>query len=169
MPEAIVRGADAAPQLDEARAFEEQLTMHGRDGLRLARWFGHSPQDAADVVQEAAILAWRYRATRHGEWRPWFFAIVRRVASRQKTRWTLIPVSWRAAETPIDEGFFGVSDVAIAMARLPARQRAAVWLRFGEDLAYRDVSRVLGVREAAAKMLVSRGRAALRRAMSTQL
>ena len=38
MPEAIVRGANAAPQLDEARAFEEQLTMHGRDGLRLARF-----------------------------------------------------------------------------------------------------------------------------------
>jgi DNA-directed RNA polymerase specialized sigma24 family protein len=144
------------------RTFEENLERYGLDAFRLARFLGRSPEDAADVVQEAAILAWRYRATLRGEWRPWFLAIVRRVAHRRQSRWPLIPWSWQPEPSGNETDWLGPSEVQVAMAKLPRRQRAAVWLRYGQDLAYRDVGVVMGLREAAAKQLVARARAALR-------
>ena len=149
--------------VDEVRDFEDELAAVAPKALRLARYLGSDPQDAADVVQQAALQAWRYRSTRRGEWKPWFFSIVRRVAHRRHTRWTLIPSFWQPAGDDAARDSLGDTDVARAMSRLPRRQRAAVWLRYGEDLAYADVSRILGIREGAAKMLVARGRTQLRR------
>jgi RNA polymerase sigma-70 factor, ECF subfamily len=160
--------ANRVASADDVRAFEEQLKAHAVDGLRLARYLGSESQDAADVVQEASILAWRYRKTRRGEWKPWFLSIVRRVAHRRLEKWTLIPTFWQPASDSTGQDFFGGSEVAVALARLPRRQRAAVWLRYGQDLAYRDVGEVLGIREAAAKMLVARGRAAMKAELETR-
>ena len=158
-------GHESAVATDEIRDFEQRLLAHGIDGFRLARYLGRSPQDAADVVQEASILAWRYRATRRGEWKPWFLAIVRRVAHRRQKAWVLIPSFWQPdSGAGVDE--LGASDLAQAMAGLPRRQRAAVWLRYGQDLTCGDVGRILGIRESAAKMLVARGRAAIRAALT---
>lgn len=153
---------------DDVHAFEEQLASHAQDGLRLARYLGKQSQDAADVVQEASILAWRYRRTRRGEWKPWFLSIVRRVAHRRQESWTLIPWFWHPASESSGPDFLGDSEVAVALAHLPRRQRAAVWLRYGQDLTYRDVGQVLGIREAAAKMLVARGRAAMKTELGSQ-
>lgn len=49
-----------------------------------------------------------------------------------------------------------------ALARLPSTQRAAIVLRFYEDLPVRDVAALLGVREGTVKSLVHRGLARLR-------
>ena len=167
MPNVLTKDSSAkiAPLqvVDEVRDFEDQLAAGALQAMRLARYLGNDPQDAADVVQEAALLAWRYRHTRRGEWKPWFLSIVRRVAHRRHSRWTLIPYFWQPAGQEAATELPGESNVARAMSRLPRRQRAAVWLRYGEDLAYGDISRILGIREGAAKMLVARGRAQLRR------
>lgn len=50
-----------------------------------------------------------------------------------------------------------------ALASLPARQRAALVLRFYEDLPEADIARVLGCRPGTVKSLISRGLAQLRR------
>lgn len=49
-----------------------------------------------------------------------------------------------------------------ALARLPSGQRAALVLRFYEDLPVREVAELLGVREGTVKSLVHRGLARLR-------
>jgi DNA-directed RNA polymerase specialized sigma24 family protein len=154
--------AEIVTDVAEDRTFEDNLERYGLDAFRLARFLGRTPEDAADVVQEAAILAWRYRKTLRGEWRPWFLAIVRRVAHRRQSGWTLVPWSWQPDPGGIETDWLGPSDVQVALARLPRRQRAAVWLRYGQDLAYREVGVVMGMRESAAKQLVARARAALR-------
>ena len=167
MPDVLTKESSAkiAPLqvVDEVRDFEAQLAADALQAMRLARYLGSDPQDAADVVQEAALLAWRYRHTRRGEWKPWFLSIVRRVAHRRHARWTLIPYFWQPAGDDAADDSLGDSTIARALSRLPRRQRAAVWLRYGEDLAYSDISRILGIREGAAKMLVARGRTQLRR------
>ena len=48
----------------------------------------------------------------------------------------------------------------LAVQRLPARQREIVLLRYVAELSFRDVARVLGISEGAARMRVTR---ALRR------
>lgn len=51
-----------------------------------------------------------------------------------------------------------------ALRRLPAAQRAAVTLRYLDDLSVRQVAAILGRSEGAVESLLSRGREALRRA-----
>jgi RNA polymerase sigma-70 factor (ECF subfamily) len=51
-----------------------------------------------------------------------------------------------------------------ALRRLPAAQRAAVTLRYLDDLSVRDVATILGRSEGAVESLLSRGRETLRRA-----
>lgn len=50
-----------------------------------------------------------------------------------------------------------------ALANLPATQRAAIILRYVDDLPVREVARLLGRSEGAVESLLSRGRDALRR------
>jgi RNA polymerase sigma-70 factor (ECF subfamily) len=54
-------------------------------------------------------------------------------------------------------------ELAAALAALPAMQRAAIVLRYLDDLPVREVARVLGRSEKAVESLLSRGRDALRR------
>jgi RNA polymerase sigma-70 factor (sigma-E family) len=56
-----------------------------------------------------------------------------------------------------------------ALASLPARQRAALVLRFYEDLSERDTASVLGCSLAAVKSLVARGSGALRDVLSQRV
>ena len=53
-------------------------------------------------------------------------------------------------------------ELVAAMRELPARQRAALWLRYCDDLSVSDVARIMGCRETAAKQLLQRGRDGLR-------
>ncbi|GAB3908106.1 hypothetical protein GCM10029964_107340 [Kibdelosporangium lantanae] len=53
-------------------------------------------------------------------------------------------------------------DVLRALARLPARQRATVVLRYWEDLPVEDVAKLLGCGPGTVKSQAARGLAALR-------
>lgn len=54
-------------------------------------------------------------------------------------------------------------ELAAALANLPTAQRAAIILRYLDDLPVREVARLLGRSEGAVESLLSRGRDALRR------
>ena len=53
-------------------------------------------------------------------------------------------------------------DLVAAMRSLPSRQRAAVWLRYGEDMTTSQVAAVMRVSDVAARQLLKRGRDGLR-------
>lgn len=59
-------------------------------------------------------------------------------------------------------------DVADALRRLPAAQRAALVLRYLDDQPVREVARLLGRSEGAVESLLSRGREALRRTLGDE-
>src|SRR5256885_7106328 len=144
------------------RVFDAEFAEVQRSAYLLARRLGRSPDDALDTVQDAAERAWRYRATRHGPFRPWFLAIVFRTAARPRLRSLPLPERWRPAPAPelVSEHD---PDLMAALGRLPVRQRAALWLRYCEDMSTADVARVLRTTEAATKQLLLRSREALRR------
>jgi RNA polymerase sigma-70 factor (ECF subfamily) len=158
----VGKSSGVTPTTNDDQTFTDNLNRHGFDAFRLARFLGSTPEDAADVVQEASILAWRYRHTRRGEWRPWFLSIVRRVAHRRRRTLLVVPKFWEPA--PADNSFdsFGDSEVAAVMNQLPRRQRVAILLRYVQDLTFKDVGIVLGLRESAARQLVARAYANLR-------
>jgi RNA polymerase sigma-70 factor, ECF subfamily len=152
----------------EADTFARDLSDAAATALRLARTAGCSADEAADVVQEAAISAWRHREQRIGEFRPWFLAIVHRRALRRRKPLPLLPAFWspRATEWPQEGGID--PDLAAAMRALPQRQRTALWLRYGCDMSTTDTAGVLGTSETACKQLLLRARAALRRRLEKE-
>lgn len=145
--------------------FETSLKAATFPAIRLAQSLGVGVDDASDVVQQAALQAWRYRDTLRGDFQPWFLTIVCRLAKRNRS-WLTLPVFWHhSAAWP--RATSGEPDLASALRKLPSNQRAALWLRYGSDLAIADVARILGVRESAAKQLLYRARAALRRELKS--
>jgi DNA-directed RNA polymerase specialized sigma24 family protein len=152
--------------LDDRREFEAAYRDVSRSAFLLARQLGRGTDEALDIVQNAALRAWRYRSTRTGEFRPWFLAIVYRQSRSHVPSWVPLPASWDpAAPDPIATSL----DAALvaAMRELPGRQRAALWLRYCEDMAIRDVARIIGCSEPAAKQLLMRGREALRQKLQS--
>jgi len=146
---------------DERAKFEADFRDVSRSAFLLARQLGRDTDAAADVVQEAALRAWTYRRTRTGEFRPWFLAIVYRAARGRIRDWVPLPAAWDAAApdpiaTAIDP------ELLQALRALPPRQRAAMWLRYCEDMSTSDVARIIRCTEPAAKQLLMRAREALR-------
>lgn len=146
-------------------AFAADLRAASDAAFRLSRSLGLSPEDAADVLQDASIRAWRHRATRRGAFRPWFLTITYREARRPRRRWLTVPTSWSTAHTaPPVENLR--PDVLTSLQTLPARQRVALSLRYDADLSVAGVATVMGISEPAAKQLLARARASLRHALS---
>jgi len=153
---------------DEPRQFETAFRQVSRSAFLLARQLGRSTQEAQDIVQEAALRGWRYRSTRTGDFRPWFLTIVYRLSRRRIPAWMPLPAGW---DPPAPDNLRSEIDpeLVAAMRRLPSRQRAALWLRYIDDLAVADVAKVMGCSETAAKQLLLRGREGLRAHLTSRL
>lgn len=155
--------------------FEAYVAARGTALLRLAYILTGNRSDAQDVVQEAlsrAIPRWE-RIQRADD--P--DAYVRRMVVNAHISW------WRKfkrRESPVDEVFVpgvqaGADDVVetragdeqlwAACRGLPKDQRAAVVLRYYEQLSYAEIAAMTGVAEATARSRVHRGLATLRTTM----
>ena len=158
--------AVVAVRVDERGEFEAAFREVRRSAFLLARHLGRDTEAATDIVQEAALRAWRYRSSRTGEFQPWFLAIVYRLCRGPVPEWLPLPRAWdRAAPDPIETAMD--ADLLAALRTLPPRQRAALWLRYCDDLATADVARILHCTEPAAKQLLLRARDALRERLET--
>jgi RNA polymerase sigma factor (sigma-70 family) len=146
--------------------FQLTLDMH-RDSL--ARFIAATvgPTDADDILQETLISALRaYPRLREGSnVRAWLFTIARNKALDEYRARARRPV-------PVASEDLGGRAVAVAdrpdedlwasVRELPGKQRAAVVLRFVNDLPHREIARVLDCSEAAARRSLHEGLAKLR-------
>ena len=132
----------------------------------MIRSLGLTPSDAADVLQEASIRAWRHRDQRRGEFRPWFISIAYHEARRPRRRWLTRPAFWNAPieAADADEELDAVLKV---LPSLPKRQRIVLSLRCDGGLSTREAALVMGISEPAAKQLLARARESLRRGLET--
>ena len=163
---------DAVPrQLHAARAdadFREFVSSRGRALLRSAVLLTGNLADAEDLVQSA--LAKTYQAWDRIEDRNALDGYVRRAMVNTHISW------WRRRrvdEYPTDEipdqpaadesGNSELHDtLQRAIDRLPQRMRAAVVLRYFEDMTEAEVADILGVSQGTVKSTVSRAVAKLR-------
>ncbi|MFJ4622365.1 SigE family RNA polymerase sigma factor [Streptomyces sp. NPDC088812] len=158
-----------AHERSTSQAFDRFVTARWPALLHLARLLtGGDRHRAEDLLQEALVKLW-FAWPRVAEQAP--EAYVRKVLARAAARsarrrwWGEQPV----AELPEPPGA-GDETAAVdersrleaALALLPARQRAAVVLRYYQDLPERDVARVLGCPVGTARSLTARGVARLR-------
>jgi RNA polymerase sigma-70 factor (ECF subfamily) len=166
VPESI-RAPRLATTSDDSHEFEAEFRSVSRSAFLLARQLGRSSEESLDIVQEAALRGWRYRSTRAGAFRPWFLAIVYRLSCRRNPSWLPLPANWdrQAADT-----FTSSMDpeLVAGLRKLPMRQRAALWLRYCDDLSVAEVARILRCSDAAAKQLLLRGREGLRARLTSR-
>ena len=132
-----------------------------------------SPDDAADVIQESRVRAFRFlnRCKDPANFKAWLFRIVSNQCKTYITRGT------RRRTVPLEEGAemtaphdpahdATVADlqrrVRRALMDLPADQREALLLKYVEGLSLPEMAEVLGVSVPALKMRLLRGRESLR-------
>jgi RNA polymerase sigma factor (sigma-70 family) len=146
--------------------FETFYAEHADEVLRLLRRKVGSDR-ADDAFQETFLRALRaYGRLRHGDHlRAWVLTIATRVT---------IDTFRRAGETspdlpeiPVVDGRPAYEDLAFLTDSLPAKERAAVVLRYGYDLDYDQIARVLGSSGDAARQAASSGVRRLRNERST--
>jgi RNA polymerase sigma-70 factor, ECF subfamily len=119
--------------------------------------------DAEDAAQDAAIRAWRRRATCHDAPAAWVRAIARNEGLRVAGR--------RRAEAPLDEampiacdvhGTGEAHDVRVAIQALEASDRLLLLLRYWGDLTQPEVARATALPEGTVKVRLHRARERLR-------
>jgi RNA polymerase sigma-70 factor (ECF subfamily) len=153
--------------------FARLIEPHIAAGYRLAVSMLNDPGQAEDVVQEATLRAWRGigRLSTVSRLRPWFLSIVaNRSRSIRGARWwsvVLLPVAEVVLRTPA-EAVHIHTDLTSALRRLSPDERAAVFLRFYEDMTSRQVGEVLGISAAGARSRIFRALQKLRVELSEE-
>ena len=162
--------------------FEAVVLPHLDAGYALARWLTRNDADAADVVQEAFLRAFRYfDSYRDGDARSWLLKIVRRTCYdwlQHNRPAEVVPLEVDGdPEGAVHGSPVGTVDAdALLQSRsdlrrldglieeLPAQLREAIVLRELHELDYRQISEVTGVPIGTVMSRLHRARAALRRA-----
>lgn len=135
--------------------------------------------DAEDIVQEAALRAFRYfRTFSGGNGRAWFLRIVRHTcydshAARLKGAGDTFDEETYAGSQLTPETLLlhgdNVSLIEDAMSDLPDRFRELLALRELEGLSYRELAEVLRIPIGSVMSRLSRARQAFRRALTAEL
>lgn len=153
-------------------AYRQLMDRHLKRCIGLARRMTGNAADAEDVAQDAFLRLWRH-ADRwqpgRGKFSTWLYKIVVNLCIDRSRRRSFLPLE--AAGDPADdrpdaaEGIAKAQTaktIAAAIARLPERQRAALTLRYYEDIGNAEAAEILAVSVDAIESLLLRARRSLR-------
>ena len=161
---------------NESADFEDAVLPHLDAAYNLARWLSHNDQDAEDVVQEAALRAFKYWAgISHRDSRSWLLAIVR------NTFYDWLRRRSPEAQPFSDEELAEVDDhpnperaalqgadselLKSALNDLPVEFREAIVLREMEGLSYKEIADIAKVPVGTVMSRLARGRKRLQVAL----
>ena len=146
----------------------EHYERRGRELWGLARRLGATDEQAADVVQEVHLRLWRELSsgTVVDDVDGWTFRVAYRLVMDhhrlgRRVRdlvGRLTDVRPKAADIAVDDelSLWPVVD------RLPARERAVLYLRYRSDLSFEQIGGVMGITTASARTYASRATERLR-------
>ena len=171
----LIRRARAGDQ----DAFAELVVAHADRVYGALRRFGLEPHEADEVAQEVFVRAWRGLARFEGrsQFSTWLYRIAFNEARRRLSRVTparaepqpdredpIVSLSESPELGPEAQTLEREFERTLerALSQLPADWRTAVILRDVEGLSTHDAAEVAGIREAAFKSRLHRGRMQLR-------
>jgi RNA polymerase sigma factor (sigma-70 family) len=169
-------------QQNKLATFEEAVLPHLDAAYNLARWLTRNDTDAADVVQEAFLRAFKFFSGFHGEdGRSWLLAIVR------NTSYTWMQHN-RSPElsVPVDNELHEIESkdlnpeallvqrsdtlmVRKALEELPVEFREVLVLRELEEMSYRDIANITDLPLGTVMSRLARGRKRLQLALTNQM
>jgi RNA polymerase sigma-70 factor, ECF subfamily len=161
--------------------FESVVLPHLDAAYALARWLTRNDADAADVVQEAMLRAFRYfDSYREGDAKSWVLRIVRRTCYSWLERNRPTDFVSFDAEAELDEDVAAPAAASNTEALLQSRSdlrrldaliealptplREVIVLRELNELGYREIADVIGVPVGTVMSRLHRARSALRQA-----
>jgi RNA polymerase sigma-70 factor, ECF subfamily len=152
--------------VDAERRFSLIFRQHSRPLLAYALRRVEQPQDAADVVAETMLVAWRRLGDvpRGDATAPWLYGVARRVLlnhHRSHRRATALGERLRESLVEVqldDDG----ADVREALARLGEEDREILRLTAWEGLEPTEIALALGIPAGTVRSRLSRARARLR-------
>jgi RNA polymerase sigma-70 factor (ECF subfamily) len=148
-------------------AFEMIIRTHSRTLFAIAYGILQNREEAEDVVQDSLVKAWktRWRVRDPEKFPAWLCMIARHRAHDVLRRRRAVPFMHEAIETnepettdttPIDQQLHS------ALATLPELHRAAITLRYFEEMDYRAIENTLGLTDGALRGILGRALASLR-------
>jgi RNA polymerase sigma factor (sigma-70 family) len=170
----------AVQNKDDRAAFDEVFLPHMAEAYRLAQWLAGSASDADDIVQEAAIRAFRgIKSFSAVNARAWSLTIVRNTAfswlaknksktvvfmddlsATQQHELELEGLHGARVETPEEVAIFkaDAAEIQKALAQLPTQFREVIVLREINQMNYRDIAEITNVPIGTVMSRLSRGR-----------
>jgi RNA polymerase sigma-70 factor (ECF subfamily) len=151
--------------------FEAWLAAVATPGYRLAAAMLRDPSDAEDVLQEAAVRAWRSFAhfDRDRPALPWFLAIVANCCRSSRRRRHDRDVELADSVPTTEDGSMSVAerlDLRQAILSLKPKDRLVVVLYYYFDYSLADVAEIAGMKLSTVKTRLYRSVRALRPAMN---
>ena len=162
-----------------AALFEEWVKEYYQDVYRWCRKYSGDPDAARDLTQETFAQAQRKLSQFRFEAAPrtWLLAIAVRLCLREKRRRRSAPLPVRdaglapAAEQSAEAAAIGRIERARLrrlVQELPPRERTAILLFHGEELAYADIAAVMGTNISQVRNFLHRARRHLRRRLAEE-
>jgi len=188
-PSPAARSAPEAPPFRPPADFEALFAAVAGTAFGIAMRLTRNQADAEDLVQEAALLAFRAFASFEPgtNFRAWFFKILTNCYFSKRPPEKSRPVTSDLDDTPdlylyarsAEAGFptqgpdpaaqlldrLGTERVVAAIARLPEEYRVVSTLYFMEDLSYEEIAEVLGCPIGTVRSRLHRGRKMLQKAL----
>ncbi|WUI01159.1 RNA polymerase sigma factor [Spirillospora sp. NBC_00431] len=162
------------PPDDRRQRFEEIYTAHRTRILGYALRRTADPQDAADVLAETFLTAWRRLddVPPGAQARPWLYGVARRVlanhhrSERRRTALTTdLGARLRTGLADLPEPAGDLADVAAAFGSLPEPDRELLALVGWEGLDRGEIATVLGCSRNAVRIRLHRARRRFARAL----
>ena len=160
---------------DEA-AYRHLSRRHVPAMLGLARRILGNAADAEDVAQEAMLRVWTHapRWQPLAQFRTWLTRVVVNLCLDRKRRavWVELETAGELVDPALGAGEISERNerdrqVAQAIAGLPARQRSAIVLTYGDGMSNAQVAEVLDTTVSAVETLLVRAKQNLRRALDS--
>ena len=140
---------------DTHERFSREIMSHIDSAYNLARWLSRNDDDAADIVQEASVRAFKSMDQCGAHPRAWFLTIIRNTAFSYMARRQVNATSAFMDEAETIE-WSGPSPEQVMLSNaeremvtslieeLPAEFREVVILRDIEDLSYKEIAEITG-------------------------
>lgn len=158
----------------DREAFEMIIRTHSRTLFAIAYGVLQNREEAEDVVQDSLVKAWkmRWRVRDPEKFPAWLSMIARHRAhdvfrKRRPAPFTHEPIDTNQASTldstAVDQQLHS------ALATLPELHRAALTLRYLEEMDYRTIENTLGLTNGALRGILGRALASMRKQLRPAL
>ena len=158
----------------DREAFEMIIRTHSRTLFAIAYGILQSREEAEDVVQDSLVKAWKrlWRVRDPEKFPAWLATVTRHKAHDVFRKRRTVPLSEQLTE-PIEPQTANTSALDqrlhSALAALPELHRAALILRYFEEMDYRTIENSLGLTNGALRGILGRALTSMRKQLRPAL